>query len=159
MTKIEITRPPVAQTAMLIRRPVAEVFEAIIDPEITAHFWFSNGSGRLEVGKTVQWEWKWYDISIDVTATKIELNKLIVMEWPGYSGPTTVTWKFTELQSGTFLEVEESGWTGTGDELVKYVGDSTGGFTWTLAGMKAYLEHSLELNLIADRFPKELGCP
>jgi hypothetical protein len=76
------------------------------------------------------------------------------MEWPGYSGPTTVTWRFREVDGGTFLEVEETGWTGTGDELVKYVCDSTGGFTWTLAGMKAWLEHGLELNLVADRFPK-----
>jgi uncharacterized protein YndB with AHSA1/START domain len=156
MKKLEIVEPPVAHTAMLIRRPVRDVFEAIIDPEITSHFWFSKGSDRLAVGKRVQWDWEWYDISIDVTAKTIEPNKLIVMEWPGYSGPTTVTWKFSEVDGGTFLDVEETGWTGTGDELVKYVCDSTGGFTWTLAGMKAWLEHGLELNLVADRFPKEL---
>jgi hypothetical protein len=34
---------------------------------------------------------------------------------------------------------------------------STGGFTWTLAGMKAWLENGLELNLVPDRFPKEIG--
>jgi uncharacterized protein YndB with AHSA1/START domain len=156
MNAIEITKPPVAHTAMLIRRPVSEVFEAIIDPAITSHFWFTKGSGRLALGKTVQWDWEMYDVSAEVTATAIVPNKLIVMEWPGYSGTTTVTWKFTEVDSGTFLEVEETGWTGTGDELVKYVCDSTGGFTWTLAGMKAFLEHHLELGLVADRFPKEI---
>jgi uncharacterized protein YndB with AHSA1/START domain len=94
MKKLEIVEPPVAHTAMLIRRQVPDVFEAIIDPEITPHFWFSKGSDRLAVGKRVQWDWEWYDISIEVTAKTIEPNKLIVMEWPGYSGPTTVTWKF-----------------------------------------------------------------
>jgi uncharacterized protein YndB with AHSA1/START domain len=157
MKALEIVEPPVAPTAMLIRRPVSEVFEAIIDPAITSRFWFSKGSGRLEVGKKVRWDWEWYDVSNQVTAKTIEPNKLIVMEWPGYSGPTTVTWRFREVDGGTFLEVEETGWTGTGDELVKYVCDSTGGFTWTLAGMKAWLEHGLELNLVADRFPKEIG--
>jgi uncharacterized protein YndB with AHSA1/START domain len=157
MKKLEILDPPVAHTAMLIRRPVSDVFEAIVDPAITSHFWFSKGSDRLEVGKTVKWEWKWYDISAEVTAKTIEPNKRIVMEWPGYSGPTTVTWTFKEVDSGTFLAVEETGWTGTGDELVKFVCDSSGGFTWTLAGMKAWLEHGLELNLVPDRFPKELG--
>lgn len=157
MTKTEITKAPVAHTAMLIRKPVSEVVEAIIDPAITSHFWFSKGSGRLEVGKTVKWEWEWYDVSAEVTAKTIEPNRLIVMEWPGYSGPTRVTWKFREVDSGTFLEVEETGWTGTGDELVKFVCDSTGGFTWTLAGMKAWLEHGVELNLVPDRFPKDLA--
>ena len=34
--------------------------------------------------------------------------------------------------------------------------DSTGGFTWVLAGLKALLEHNLELNAIVDAFPKGL---
>ena len=142
---------------MLIRRPVPEVFEAVVDPAITSHFWFTRGSSRLAVGNTVQWHWDMYGVSVDVTATTIEPNERIVMEWPGYSGRTTVTWRFREVSDGTFVEVEETGWTGTGDELVKFVCESTGGFTWTLAGMKAYLEHGLELNLVADRFPKDLA--
>lgn len=47
----------------------------------------------------------------------------------------------------------ESGFTGSGDELVKQVTDSTQGFTLVLAGLKALLEHDVELNLVADRFP------
>jgi hypothetical protein len=41
---------------MLIRKPVADVFEAIVTPEITTNFWFTKASGRLEIGKSVQWE-------------------------------------------------------------------------------------------------------
>jgi uncharacterized protein YndB with AHSA1/START domain len=41
----------VAGSEMLIRRPVAEVFEAFVDPAVTSRFWFSEGSGRLEPGK------------------------------------------------------------------------------------------------------------
>ncbi|HYD06794.1 MAG TPA: hypothetical protein VEC60_13760 [Reyranella sp.] len=60
---------------------------------------------------------------------------------------------FQQVPDGTFVEVRESGWTGTADEMVKYVRDSTGGFTLTLAGLKAFLEHGLRLNLVGDRFP------
>jgi len=153
MNRKELIQPPVAHTAMLIRKPVAEVFEAIVDPAITSHFWFSKGSGRLAVGNTVQWEWEMYDVTIDVTAKTIVPNEFIEMEWPGYSGQTVVTWRFREVSDGTFVDVEETGWTGTGDELLKFVRESTGGFSWTLAGLKAFLEHGLELNLVADRFP------
>jgi len=45
---------------------------------------------------------------------------------------------------------------GTGDELTDRRIDSTGGFTMVLAGLKAWLEHGIELNLIGDKFPKEL---
>jgi len=34
--------------------------------------------------------------------------------------------------------------------------DSTVGFTIVLACRKAYLEHNIDLNLIMDKFPKEL---
>jgi uncharacterized protein YndB with AHSA1/START domain len=90
-----------------------------------------------------------------VTATAIEPNKRIAIEWDGYSGRTTVEWRFAPQQAGTtFVSITESGWTGDGDELVGYVCNSTQGFTWTLAGLKALLEHNIRLNVVADRFPK-----
>ena len=38
---------PVASAGMLIRRPTAEVFEAFVDPAITARFWFSAAAVGL----------------------------------------------------------------------------------------------------------------
>lgn len=155
MNNLELNQVPVAKTGMLIRRPVAEVFAAFIDPNITTKFWFTKSSGRLEVGEQVKWEWEMYGASTQVTTKVIEPNKRIVIEWDGYSGRTTVEWKFAPQKDGTtFVSITESGWTGDGDELVKYVISSTEGFTWTLAGLKALLEHNISLNLVADRFPK-----
>lgn len=152
---LHLTRVPIAETGMLIRKPVAEVFEAIVNPEITTNFWFTRSSGRLAVGRPIRWDWEMYNVSIEVTATTIEPNRRIVIEWPGYSGPTTVEWLFAPLDDGgTFVRVTESGFTGNGDELAKYVADSTQGFTLMLAGLKAFLEHGVRLNLVADRYPK-----
>jgi len=150
-----LTRPPVAKTGMLVRKPVAEVFEAFIDPAITTQFWFTKSSGRLEAGKEVEWKWEMYGASTRVAVKAIEPNRRIVIEWDGYSGRTTVEWKFASLApDSTFVSIAESGWTGGGDELVEYVVSSTEGFTWTLSGLKALLEHGVRLNLVADRFPK-----
>jgi uncharacterized protein YndB with AHSA1/START domain len=155
MEELRLSQAPVMKTGMLIRKPVAEVFQAFIDPSVTTRFWFTNGSGTLEVGREVQWDWEMYDISIPVTATVIEPNERIVIEWPGYSGQTTVEWEFSELDDGTtFVDITESGFVGDGDELARQVADSTAGFSLVLAGLKAYLEHGLELNLVADRFPE-----
>ena len=52
------------------------------------------------------------------------------------------------------MRVAEFGFTGNGDQLVKYVADSTQGFTLMPAGLKAILEHGVRLNLVADRYPK-----
>jgi uncharacterized protein YndB with AHSA1/START domain len=150
-----ITREPTTEVGMLIRRPAAEVFEAFIDPDITTRFWFTKGSGRLEVGKQVQWDWEMYDISIPVTATAIEPGRRIEISWPGYSGQTTVVWEFADQGDGTtFVTITEQGFTGDGDELVKQVADSTQGFTLVLAGLKALFEHDVRLNVVADRYPK-----
>ena len=54
----------------------------------------------------------------------------------------------------TFVSIVNSGFTGDTEKLISQVRDSTGGFTWVLAGLKAYLEHNILLNLIADRFPE-----
>jgi uncharacterized protein YndB with AHSA1/START domain len=155
MDNLQLKQVPIAKTGMLIRRPVADVFDAFVNPEITTKFWFTKSSGRLEVGKQVQWEWEMYGISIPVTAKAIELNRRIVVEWPGYHSPTITEWVFAPLEDGTtFVSITEAGFTGDGDELVKQVTDSTQGFSLVLAGLKALLEHNVRLNLVADRYPK-----
>jgi uncharacterized protein YndB with AHSA1/START domain len=154
MDDLHLKQIPISRTGMLIRKPAAEVFQAFIDPEITTKFWFTKSSGRLEVDKQVKWEWEMYNVSADVTVKAIEPNKRILIEWPGYSSPTTVEWTFTAHEGGTFVGIMETGFASSGDELVKQVADSTQGFTLVLAGLKALLEHDIKLNLVADRYPK-----
>jgi uncharacterized protein YndB with AHSA1/START domain len=158
MENRQLTQVPVMKTGMLIRKPAAEVFEAFVNPAITTQFWFTKGSGRLEAGKPAQWEWEMYGISVPVTAKAIEPDRRILIEWPGYSGSTAVEWIFSAQPDGTtFVEITESGFAGDGDQLVKYVTDSTQGFSLVLAGAKALLEHGIRLNLVADRFPKGIA--
>jgi len=155
MPDLQFKQPPMAKTGMLIRKPAAEVFRAFIDPDVTTKFWFTKSSGPLEAGKQVKWEWEMYGSATNVTVKQLEPNKRILIEWDGYSGRTTVEWKFASLEPGaTFVSVAESGWTADGDTLVQYVSNSAQGFTWTLAGLMALLEHGIRLNLVADRFPK-----
>jgi len=155
MYDMQLSEAPVAKTGMLIRRPVGQVFEAIVNPEITSKFWFSKGSGRLETGKTLRWDWETYNVSIEVTAKVVEPNKRVLIEWPGYTGPTEVEWTLQPIPDGTtFVRVQEFGWTDDADKLIRYVADSTQGFTLMLAGLKALLEHNICLNLTLDRYPK-----
>jgi uncharacterized protein YndB with AHSA1/START domain len=151
---LQLTRTPTSKTGMLIRRPASEVFEAIRNPEITTQFWFTRSSGRLDLGRSVRWDWEMYGLSIDVTPKAIEPYRRIVIEWPGYSGHTTVEWTFAaQNDNTTFVSVTESGFTGTGDQLVQFVADSTQGFALVLAGLKAFLEYGVRLELVRDRYP------
>jgi uncharacterized protein YndB with AHSA1/START domain len=146
---------PVAKAEMLIRKPVDQVFEAFIDPTITTRFWFTKSSGKLEAGKQVEWKWEMYDVSIKVDVKAIEKNKRIVVEWPGLKGQRTVEWVFTPRpDDSTFVSITNKGFGGDEAEVVRQAIDSTEGFTIVLAGLKALLEHDINLNLVADRFPK-----
>src|SRR5262245_46019783 len=152
MDTLQLTHIPTMKTGILIRRPAAEVFEAFVNPEITTQFWFTRSSGKLAPGKQVEWTWEMYDVSAVVTVQAIELNRRIVIEWPGYSGLTSVEWLFTpHTDDTTFVSITETGFRGDGDALVQQVTASTQGFTLVLAGLKALLEHNIRLNLVADR--------
>jgi len=156
MTQLILTKAPVAVAEMLIRRPVAEVFEAFVNPDITSRFWFTTGSGRLESGKQVQWDWEMYGVSQQVSVKAVEPHSRILVEWPGYGSPTTVEWIFTAREDGsTFVSITNAGFGGDGDRATHDAISSTEGFTIVLAGLKALLEHGLQLNLVADRFPRE----
>lgn len=143
------------ETQMLIRKPISEVFNAFIDPAVTTNFWFTKSSGMLEKGKTVTWQWEMYKVSARVLVKEIEENRSIVVEWG--EPATTVEFSFQSLSDGsTYVRVTEGDYKVSGDELLQTIKDSTSGFTTVLDGLKAYLEHGINLNLIADKFPKEV---
>jgi uncharacterized protein YndB with AHSA1/START domain len=157
MTNLHLTEVPTAISEMLIRKPVAEVFEAFVNPEITARFWFTKSTGRLEAGKQITWTWEMYDISVQVNVKEVEAGKRILIVWGNYGSMTTVEWVFTPYENDTtYVSITNFGFQGDGNKVVKDALDSKGGFTWVLAGLKALLEHDLELNAIADAFPKGL---
>tara|TARA_R110000737_G_scaffold353243_2_gene403463 strand:- start:951 stop:1421 length:471 start_codon:yes stop_codon:yes gene_type:complete len=146
---------PTVEVQMLIRKPVSQVFQAFIDPAITTNFWFTKSSGPLEVGKIVKWEWEMYGVSDNVLTKKIIPNKLISTEWGDPA--TTVNYEFSTLtEELTYVVIKNYGFKETGHDLIQVIKDNTGGFTTVLDGLKAYLEHNIKLNLIGDKFPKEV---
>lgn len=140
---------------MLIRKPIEVVFNAFMDPEITTNFWFTKSSGKLEEEKIIKWEWEMYGVSADVHVKKILINKFIQIEWDEPS--TIVDFEFTKISDdATYMVIKNYGFHQTGDALIAAIKDGTGGFTTVLDGLKAYMEHGIKLNLIADKFPKEI---
>lgn len=148
---------PVAKAQMFIRKPVAQVFEALVDPAITSRFWFSKGSGRLEAGKHARWDWEMYGVSAEVDVKTVEENRRVLIEWGGPDNPTSVEWTFEPKgEDRTFVSVKNWGFRGDAEKVVAAALDSTGGFSFLLAGLKVYLEHGIEPNLVADHAPDAL---
>ena len=144
---------PTVQAQMLVRRPIDDVFNAFVDPAITTRFWFTRSSGKLERGAKVTWAWEMYGVSAEVHVRAIEQPSRILIEWG--EPATVVEWQFTSLRAeATLVQISNTGFQGTEEEVVGMALDSMGGFSLVLAALKAWLEHGIALNLVADRNPE-----
>ncbi len=140
---------------MLIRKPVAEVFDAFVGTDVITKVWFTKSTGRLDENERVTWTWELYGHSVDVKVKAVKTNEHILIDWGNYGDETEVEWKFKEIDANsTFVSITNRGFKGDATKLIMQIRDSTEGFTILLAGMKAYLEHGIELNLVGDRFPR-----
>lgn len=147
-----MSKAPTVRTQMLIRRPVAEVFNAFIDPAVTTQFWFSRSSGALKEGAVVEWSWDMYGVSTTVKVKAIEAGKRILVEWG--DPPCPVEWRFESREEGTTMVVVSNwGFEGSAEQAVASALDAMGGFSFMLAALKALLEHDIRLGLVGDHNP------
>lgn len=140
---------PVASAGMLIRRPAGEVFEAFADPAVTSRFWFTKGSGRLEPGARVRWDWEMYGVGTNVLVKAIEPGRRILIDWDTGDDPTEVEWLFEARDGDTFVTVENRGFEDGPAGVAKAL-DSNGGFNLVMAAVKVWLEHGIDPRIIED---------
>ena len=144
-----------------VGRPVAEVFEAVADPEqLSSYFTTGGASGRLEAGKTVTWDFHDFPGAFPVEVDEVVANEKIVLRWDaaegdqlcegaldvkpaGYKTIVTMTFKPTD-SGGTLVEIEERGWRETAGGLQASYGNCMG-WSQMLAALKAWKEHGINL--------------
>lgn len=142
----------VIETQMLIRKPVAEVFNAFIEPEITSKFWFTSSTGHLIENRTVDWYWEKYEVTTSVYIEQLINNELIQIIWG--EPKSTVDFIFEKItEQETYLRIRNYDISLDGSALVAFAIEQTAGFTTVLDGCKAYLEYGAQLNLVNDKFP------
>ncbi len=153
---LQLTQLPTMTVGMLIRRPPAEVFEAFVDPAVTTRFWFTHSTGKMTSGADLRWEWEMYGVSTPVSVQEVEDDRRILFTWND-DKPTTVELRFIPWENDTtYVRVTETGFAGSGDDVLAHVAASTGGFTTVLCALKALLEHGIVLTVVADHHPKGL---
>ena len=137
---------------MLVWKPIAETFNAFIDPSITSKFWFARSSGPLEAGKTVNWEWEVNNISARVNVEEIIDGKLIKLDWGGPIPKLEIEFK-TYGDHATLVIIRNYNEKIMAGKIINEIIENTSDLTSVLDGLKAYLEHNIKLNLIADKVP------
>lgn len=136
-----------------IARPVAEVFEAVVNPaELSRYFTTGGAQGRIEAGATVTWDFHDFPGAFPVQVVAVEPDRRIVLRWaanegdaPGDRYDTTVTLSFEPLEDGrTLVTIAEEGWRETPAGLAASYGNCQG-WMQMLCALKAYLEHGINL--------------
>lgn len=127
-----------------INKPVAEVFDAVVNPKKITGYFCEKSDGPLVEGKTVTWTWGQHVALVQVK--QIILNEKIVIEWPAMSGGTsTFEMTFNPLEDGrTMVRVFESGWPTT-EEGLKASYQNCQGWQHMLTCLKAYLQHGIDM--------------
>lgn len=153
---------PIVEAQMLIRESVADVFEAMVNPHITSKFWFTKSSGRVEPGQTLEWEWGQFGVKDTVDIKEVKPNELISLEWKLGELKTFVEMVFEPYsETSTLVKVRESGFWEIDpakdeklEEKINMMLGQNGGWNLVLSNLKAWLEHEMNLNLIADHHPQ-----
>lgn len=159
---LTLTKSPVPRTGVGIRRAPDAVFEALVNPDSTSRFWYTKSTGRMEPGAELVWTWEMYGVSSRVVVLEIIPDRLIRFRWDGYepANPTEVEFRLIPYGGDrTYVQVTETGFTGDGDTQVERAMESAAGFTFVLACLKAFLEHSITLTVVLDAHPSGLGVP
>ena len=136
-----------------VSRPVAEVFEAVADPaRLSSYFTTGGAVGRLEAGKTVQWDFHDFPGAFPVEVVEVIAPEKVVLRWDaneagkpaGYKTQVTMTFTPLDGDTRTKVEIAEQGWHETQAGLDASYGNCMG-WAQMLAALKVWVEHGINL--------------
>ena len=134
------------KASLMVSMPGHEVFEAIVNPSKMSNYFISNGSGRMEEGKTIIWQFPEMDMEFPVHIKKINADKYISYTWNDFrdGAETLVEFTLTPKTNATFVTVTEK--SRNNDEAgIAWLKSNTEGWANFLACLKAYLEYGINL--------------
>ncbi|HLV46809.1 MAG TPA: SRPBCC domain-containing protein [Flavobacterium sp.] len=138
-----------AKASIGIQKPVEEVFEAIVNPEIMTNYFISKSSGKMEKETEIFWEFPEFEGIFLVSVKEIRRNEHISFSWDPNSIVEIHLEKVTE--NDTVVRVSEEGH--QNDEAgIKWAIGQTEGWANFLACMKAWLEYGIHLRKGAFNF-------
>ena len=127
-----------------INKPVAEVYNAVADPDILSSYFTTSSSGAIEAGEVISWHWG--SEKTDITVLEAVPNKTITFRWEAYnvSYETVVEIDFQSKDEHTIITISESGWNENQEGLNSSYNHCSG-WQHMLTCMKGRLEFGVDL--------------
>ena len=136
------------QVSLKIRKPAAQVFDAVVDPKKLSGYFVQSASGPLVAGSTVMWKFLEVADPFPVVAREVVQDQRIVLEWPSAAGggDNRVEMNFKPIDAdNTLVQISESGWPDTRQAGLTASQGNAGGWMHMMACMKGYLEYGINL--------------
>jgi uncharacterized protein YndB with AHSA1/START domain len=133
------------KTALQIGKPVNDVFEAIVDPDLMSNYFISKSSGRMVEGKTIMWRFPEFEMEFPIRVGQIEKDKYISYYWEVDGSDLFVEMTLaTARNNSTVVTITEKSM--KNDEAgIKWLQGNTEGWANFLACLKAWLEYGINL--------------
>lgn len=131
-----------------ISKPIAEVFQAIYDPQLLSKYFTSGGaSAPMDAGTTVMWAFKGFPGSYPVKIIECVPPERLVFEWEILDSKelSHVTILLEALEENvTMVKVAEKGWPADQVSLEKSYGNCMG-WSQMITHLKVFLEYDIIL--------------
>jgi len=132
-----------------IKKPVAEVFDAVYNPKkLSRYFTIAGASGPLDEGKSVMWEFSEFPGAFSVHVKRVIKNEKIVFEWENTKASKTlrVETSFEPLDKhSTLVMIREFGWDSQNQESLDESYHHCEGWMQMLCCLKVYVEDGKNL--------------
>ncbi|RKS50734.1 uncharacterized protein YndB with AHSA1/START domain [Gillisia mitskevichiae] len=128
-----------------VMRTVDKVFNAIVDPTQITKYFVSNASDFLSEGNKIIWEFKDYNVKLNIEVIKVIKNEQITFNWEACGNKTKVSMLLSsEEEHKTKIVITEDAFEAN-EEGIKKALEQTQGWTDFVCSLKAYLYTGINL--------------
>jgi uncharacterized protein YndB with AHSA1/START domain len=128
-----------------ILKPIAEVFDAIVNPDKLSNYFISRASGPLKEGESVTWFFDDVGGQVSVTVKIVNKNELIQFDWAASGVKAQVEMALTAIDSNsTSITITEKSFPFDKAGVSKAL-QQTQGWTDFICSMKAFLYCGINL--------------
>lgn len=143
------------EVALQIRKPVSEVFEAIINPDKMSNYFILKSSGRMQEGEEIKWWFPEFEEEFLIRVNRVEQDRYISYYWDIDEEELLVEITLTPKEDSTLVSITEKS-KDNNESGIRWLKSNTAGWANFLDCLKAYLEFGVNLRKGSYDFLKKI---
>ena len=125
--------------AMQIQRPVHQVYEAIVNPNIMSNYFISKSSGLMEEGNELVWNFSEFDIDYTLRIGKMIKDEYVSFYWHKDEVELLVEMTLVEKENNSTLITITEKSRDNDEKGLKWLSENTFGWTNFLTCLNGYI--------------------